>query len=170
MKEQDFKINNQIAVKRVRLVGEGVESKVCHISEALTIADNLGLDLVLINEASDPPVCKVMDYAKYKFDKKKLKQNKGKPLKEMRYTPNIDTNDLEFKLKHVRSFIDKGHKVKVFVLFKGREMNFKEKGQTILLDLITKVEDIAAPESLPIFEGNKYIVTLKPKRISNETL
>ena len=170
MKEQDFKINNQISVKRVRLVGEGIESKVCHISEALTIADNLGLDLVLINEASDPPVCKVMDYAKYKFDKKKLKQNKGKPLKEMRYTPNIDTNDLEFKLKHVRSFIDKGHKVKVFVLFKGREMNFKEKGQTILLDLITKVEDIATPESLPIFEGNKYIVTLKPKRISNETL
>ena len=111
MKEQDFKINNQIAVKRVRLVGEDVESKVCHISEALTIADNLGLDLVLINEASDPPVCKVMDYAKYKFDKKKLKQNKGKPLKEMRYTPNIDTNDLEFKLKHVRSFIDKGHKI-----------------------------------------------------------
>ena len=163
MKEQNFKVNEQITVKRVRVVGEGVESKICHISEALTIAEDLGLDLVLINEESEPPVCKVMDYAKHKFDRKKVKPNKGKPLKEMRYTPNTDTNDLEFKLKHVRSFIEKGHKVKAFVFFKGREMDFKEKGQAILLDLITKVEDIAVPENLPTFEGNKYIVTLKPK-------
>jgi translation initiation factor IF-3 len=104
-----------------------------------------------------------MDYDKFKFDRKKVKQAKSKPTKEVRYTPNTDSNDLEFKLKHVRSFIEKGHKVKAFVLFKGREMSYKEKGQAILLDLITKVEDIAIPEGLPIFEGNKYIVTLKPK-------
>jgi len=163
MKEQEFKVNNEITVKRVRVVGEDVETKVCHISEAITIASNLGLDLVLINETSDPPVCKIMDYAKHKFDRKKVKVNKSKPLKEMRYTPNTDTNDLEFKLKHVRSFIGKGHKVKAFVFFKGREMDYKEKGQAILLDLITQVEDIATPESLPVFEGNKYIVTLRPK-------
>ena len=163
MKEVTHKINSEITVRTVRLVGEGIEAKVCSITEAMRIADEAGLDLVMINETADPPICKLMDYSKFKFDRKKVKQAKAKPIKEVRYTPNIDSNDLEFKLKHVRSFIEKGHKVKAFVLFKGREMSYKEKGQTILLDLITKVEDIAIPEGLPIFEGNKYIVTLKPK-------
>jgi len=163
MKEVTHKINSEITVRTVRLVGEGIEAKVCSITEAMRIADEAGLDLVMINETADPPICKLMDYDKFKFDRKKVKQAKAKPIKEVRYTPNIDSNDLEFKLKHVRSFIEKGHKVKSFVLFKGREMSYKEKGQAILLDLITKVEDIATPEGLPVFEGNKYIVTLKPK-------
>ena len=163
MKEVTHKINSEITARTVRLVGEGIEAKVCGISEAMRIADEAGLDLVMINETADPPICKLMDYDKFKFDRKKVKQAKAKPIKEVRYTPNIDSNDLEFKLKHVRSFIEKGHKVKSFVLFKGREMSYKEKGQAILLDLITKVEDIATPEGLPVFEGNKYIVTLKPK-------
>lgn len=163
MKEVRHKINSEIRVKTIRLVGEGIEAKVCSVGEAMRIADETGVDLVMINELSDPPICKLMDYNKFKFDRKKLKQAKAKPIKEVRYTPNTDSNDLEFKLKHVRSFIEKGHRVKVLVLFKGREMKYKEKGQTILLDLITKVEDIGTPESLPVFEGNKYIVTLKPK-------
>jgi translation initiation factor IF-3 len=163
MKEVTHKINSEITARTVRLVGEGIEAKVCSITEAMRIADEAGLDLVMINETADPPICKLMDYDKFKFDRKKVKQAKSKPTKEVRYTPNTDSNDLEFKLKHVRSFIEKGHKVKSFVLFKGREMSYKEKGQAILLDLITKVEDIATPEGLPVFEGNKYIVTLKPK-------
>lgn len=163
MKEQQFKINDEIRVARVRVVGEGITSEIRSLSEAKAMADEMGADLVMINETADPPICKIMDYAKYKFDQKKVKANKSKPTKEVRYTPNTDDNDLSFKLKHVRSFLEKGHKVKAFVQFKGRETTYKDKGQAILLNLITQVEDIATPESLPVFEGNKYIVTLRPK-------
>ena len=134
------RINDQIRDKEVRLVGDNVESAVVSIGEARVKAESMELDLVLINEKARPAIAKIMDYGKFLFDaKKKPTQQKSKPMKEMRYTPNTDEHDFNFKLRHVETFLKKGHKVKAFVFFRGREMAFKNKGED---DLLAKPEPI----------------------------
>jgi translation initiation factor IF-3 len=163
------KVNEEIKFKTVRLVGDNIDlpdGGVVSIEIARKMAEDMGLDLVLMSDKSKPVVCKLMDYGKFQYNMTKNKpKNKPKPMKEMRYTPNTDGNDFNFKLNHVIKFLEKGHKVKAYVFFKGREMNYKEQGQKILLDLIVQVEDYGVPENVPKFEGNKYTVVIKPKQL-----
>jgi len=160
------KLNNQIRCSEVRLVGDNVDAgKVVTLEEAKELSMKLGLDLVLVNEKSEPYICKIMDYNKFLFDaSKKPSQPKPKPIKEMRYTPNTDDHDFDFKLRHVKSFLSKGHKVKAFVFFKGRELDYKDKGEAMLLRLSVAVEGEGVPESMPKFEGRKCTIILKPNK------
>lgn len=159
------RINEQIRDREVRLVGDNVENGIVPIAEARTLAESLDLDLVIINDKAVPAICKVIDYKKFLFEtNKKPKGPKPKPMKEMRYTPNIGDSDFDFKLNHVTNFLEKGHKVKAYVFFKGREMTFRSKGEEILLRLSVAIEDIGVPEALPKFEGRKYIIIFKPKK------
>jgi len=159
------KINDQIRGQEVRVVGDNVENGIIPLADAKELATSMELDLVLINDSASPVICKIMDYGKFLFDtNKKPKQPKTKPMKEMRYTPNIGESDFEFKLRHVISFLEKGHKVKAFVFFRGREMAFRDKGEAILLRLSVAIEDYGIPEGLPRFEGRKCNIIFKPKK------
>jgi len=161
--QQKHKLNDQIIGDEVRLVGDNVENGVITLSEAKSIAKAKEMDLVLINPNSEPVICKVMDYKKFLYEeKKKGGQPKPKPIKELRYRPNTDDHDFEFKLKHAKSFLDKGHKVKAYVMFRGRELSFKDKGEAILLRLSVELEGLGVPEALPKFEGRKCIMIFKP--------
>lgn len=161
------KINEEIKFNTVKLVGDNIDlaNDVVSISVARKMAEDAGMDLVLMSDKVKPVICKIMDYGKFQYNKSKNKpKNKPKPMKEMRYTPNTDENDLSFKLNHVIKFLQKGHKVKAYVFFKGREMNYKELGQKILLDLLVQVEEYGVAENVPKFEGNKYTVIIRPKK------
>ena len=151
------------------MVGEGVEPKICSIDEAMKIANNLGLDLVEISPNVDPPVCKVIDYKKFIYDqKKKQKAIKSKAqkvvIKELRFGPNTGEHDFDFKLKHAKSFLEDGAKVKAFVFFRGRSIVFKDQGQILLLKLAQALEDIGVVENMPKLEGKKMIMIIAPKK------
>ena len=151
------------------MVGEGVEPKICSIDEAIKIANNLGLDLVEISPNVDPPVCKVIDYKKFIYDqKKKQKAIKSKAqkvvIKELRFGPNTGEHDFDFKLKHAKSFLEDGAKVKAFVFFRGRSIVFKDQGQILLLKLAQSLEDIGVVENMPKLEGKKMIMIIAPKK------
>lgn len=151
------------------MVGEGVEPKICSIDEAMKIANNLGLDLVEISPNVDPPVCKVIDYKKFIYDqKKKQKAIKSKAqkvvIKELRFGPNTGEHDFDFKLKHAKSFLADGAKVKAFVFFRGRSIVFKDQGQILLLKLAQALEDIGVVENMPKLEGKKMIMIIAPKK------
>ncbi len=151
-------------------MGEGVESKVCSIDDALRYSRNTGLDLVEISPNADPPVCKVIDYKKFIYDqKKKLKniQNKAQKVvvKELRFGPNTGEHDFEFKLKHAKNFLQDGAKVKAFVFFRGRTIVFKEQGQILLLKLAQALEDVGVVEEMPKLDGKKMIMIIAPKKI-----
>ena len=151
------------------MVGEGVEPKICSIDEAMKIASNLGLDLVEISPNVDPPVCKVIDYKKFIYDqKKKQKAIKSKAqkvvIKELRFGPNTGEHDFDFKLKHAKSFLADGAKVKAFVFFRGRSIVFKDQGQILLLKLAQALEDIGVVENMPKLEGKKMIMIIAPKK------
>mgnify|MGYP000672045658 FL=1 len=151
------------------MVGEGVEPKICSIDEAMKIANNLGLDLVEISPNVDPPVCKVIDYKKFIYDqKKKQKAIKSKAqkvvIKELRFGPNTGEHDFDFKLKHAKSFLEDGAKVKAFVFFRGRSIVFKDQGQILLLKLAQSLEDIGVVENMPKLEGKKMIMIIAPKK------
>ena len=151
------------------MVGEGVEPKICSIDDAMKIANNLGLDLVEISPNIDPPVCKVIDYKKFIYDqKKKQKAIKSKAqkvvIKELRFGPNTGEHDFDFKLKHAKSFLEDGAKVKAFVFFRGRSIVFKEQGQILLLKLAQALEDIGVVENMPKLEGKKMIMIIAPKK------
>ena len=150
------------------MVGEKVEPKICSIDEALNISKNLGLDLVEISPKADPPVCKVIDYKKFIYDqKKKLKniQNKSQKIviKELRFGPNTGDHDFDFKLKHAKSFLADGAKVRAFVFFRGRTIVFKEQGQILLLKLAQALEDVGIVEEMPKLDGKKMIMIIAPK-------
>ena len=170
-KELSFRINNQIRVSEVRLVGDNVEIGVYPIKDALKIADEQELDLIEISPTANPPVCKVIDYSKYLYDQKKKAKEQDKKnkenimeLKELRFGPNTDEHDFEFKKRHAEKFLRDGDKVRAYVFFKGREIKYKEKGEIILLKLATDLSDISMVESLPQLEGNKLTITLRPKK------
>lgn len=168
-KEELHRINEKIRVPEVRLVGDNVEQGVYSTRDALKIADELGLDLVEISPNAAPPVCRITDYQKFLYQqKKKLKEQKAKSVKvvvkEIRFGPQTDDHDFNFKLKHARAFLDEGSKVKAYVFFKGRSILFKEQGEVLLLRFATELEDYAKVDQLPQLEGKKMIIMLSPKK------
>jgi len=149
-------------------VGDGIEPIVLSTSEALNRAKDQGLDLVEITAKADPPVVKILDYKKFLYDQKKkqkqIKSNAQKVVvKEIRFGPNTDEHDYAFKLKHARKFIEEGSKLKAYVMFKGRTIIYKEKGEILLLKMAQELEDIAKVEQLPKQEGKRMIMFLAPK-------
>ena len=160
-------INDQIRASRVMLVGDNVMRGDYTLIEAMKLANEAGLDLVMVSDNYDNPVCKLMDYGKFMFKQgKEQKPQKSAPLKTVRFRPTTDKNDLEYKIKSVIKFLKKGHKVKIYVFFKGRELAFKEQGQQLLLELTQELEEYGIPEAMPKMEGkNKMIMLLKPKKL-----
>ena len=151
----------------VRLVGDNVEEKIYSFEEAFQIAQEQGLDLVEIAPNAEPPVCKVIEYQKFLYDKKKkekeLKAKTAKTvMKEIRFGPNTDEHDFNFKLKHAIKFLQEGSKVKAYVHFRGRTIAYKEKGEVLLLKFATELEEYAKVELLPKLEGNKMFLYLSP--------
>jgi translation initiation factor IF-3 len=137
--------------------------------EAQEEAKSLGLDLVMISEKADPPVVKILDYKKFLYDqKKKQKEIKNKAqkvvVKEIRFGPNTDEHDYEFKKKHAIKFLEEGSKIKAFVFFKGRSILFKDKGEILLLKLATELEELGVVEQMPKLEGKRMIMMLAPKK------
>jgi len=167
--KDEHRINDRIrGVKEVRLVGDNVEMGIYSIQDALRIAEEQELDLVEISPTAVPPVCKVMDYQKFCYQqKKKAKEAKAKAakvvIKEIRFGPQTDDHDYEFKLRHAKEFIAEGSKVKAYVFFKGRSILFKEQGEVLLLRFANDLEDIAKVESMPVLEGKRMILMLSPK-------
>lgn len=163
------KINEKIKDPTVRVVGENIESGIYPIKEALEIARAISLDLVLISPSAQPPVCRVIDYKKFLYEqKRKQKEIKAKTakvvVKEVRLGPNTDEHDFNFKLKHAIKFLQEGAKVKVDVLFKGRTIIYKEKGEILLLRFAQEIADYAKVEQLPKLEGKRMIMILSPKK------
>ena len=153
----------------MRLVGEGIEPGVYPIRRALELAEEQGLDLVEISPNAEPPVCKILDYKKFLFEqKKKQKELKAKAtkivVKEIRFGPNTDDHDFEFKLKHAKEFIEQGAKVRAFVFFRGRSIVYKDQGEILLLRLANELEDIAKVEMLQKMEGKKMFIIIAPKK------
>ena len=164
----EHNINEHIRSPKIRLVGDNVEVGVYDLSEALKIADNQNLDLVEISPKADPPVCKVIDYKKFLYEKKKKeKEIKAKTaktvIKEVRFTPNTDDHDFEFKANHAEKFLIEGAKVKAYVQFKGRGILFKERGELMLLKLAQRLEEAGILEQLPKLEGRRMIAFFAPK-------
>ncbi|MDD6786914.1 MAG: translation initiation factor IF-3 [Bacteroidales bacterium] len=170
--KDEHRINERIrGVKEVRLVGDNVEMGIYSIQDALRIAEEQELDLVEISPTAVPPVCKVMDYQKFCYmQKKKAKEAKAKAakvvIKEIRFGPQTDDHDYEFKLRHAKEFIQEGSKVKAYVFFKGRSILFKEQGEVLLLRFANDLEDIAKVDSMPVLEGKRMILMLSPKPAS----
>ncbi len=151
------------------MVGDEVEPNIYPLDEALKIAKDLALDLVEISPNAEPPVCKVIDYKKFIYDqKKKLRTIKSKAqkvvIKELRFGPNTGEHDFEFKLKHARSFLADGAKVKAFVFFRGRSIIFKDQGQILLLKLAQALEDVGVVEEMPKLDGKKMIMIIAQKK------
>ncbi len=169
IKEDQHRINENIVAKEVRLVGENVEQGVYPISQAIDIADRQGLDLVEISPNAVPPVCRVVDYQKFLYQQKKREKEMKKKsttvvVKEIRFGPQTDEHDYNFKLKHAQEFIKQGCKIRAYVFFKGRSILFKEQGEILLLRLANDLEEVAKVESMPELEGKKMSVMLSPKK------
>lgn len=165
----EHKINNLITAPEVRIVGDQVESKVVTVREAIDIANELDLDLVEISPNAVPPVCKIIDYKKFLYEQKKrqkeLKAKQSKVVvKEIRFGPNTDDHDFNFKLNHALKFLKEGYKVKAYVFFKGRTIVFKERGEILLLRFAQEVEDFGIVEQLPKLEGKRMIMMINPKK------
>ncbi|QZE13132.1 translation initiation factor IF-3 [Halosquirtibacter laminarini] len=164
------RINQYIRVPQVRLVGDNIENPgVYSTNEAIKIADALDLDLVEISPKADPPVCRVIDYQKFLYQqKKKQKEMKAKAVKvvvkEIRFGPNTDDHDYNFKLKHAEKFLNEGAKVKAYVFFKGRTILFKEKGEILLLRFAQDLGEIGKVDQLPKLEGKRMIMFISPKK------
>ena len=163
------RINERIRVPEVRLVGDNVEQGIYPTREALRIAEEKELDLVEISPTAVPPVCRIIDYQKFLYQQnKKQKEQKAKAVKivvkEIRFGPQTDDHDYNFKLKHAKSFLEEGAKVKAYVFFKGRSILFKEQGEVLLLRFANDLEDYARVEQLPVLEGKRMIIMLTPKK------
>ena len=168
-----YRINEAIRVKEVRLVGDNVEQGVYTIQQALRIANDQELDLVEISPNVNPPVCRVVDYQKFIFQlKKKQKEQKAKSVKvvvkEIRFGPQTDDHDYNFKLKHAKGFLSEGSKVKAYVFFRGRSILFKDQGEVLLLRFANDLEDYGRVESMPVLEGKRMTIMLAPKKGAKE--
>ncbi len=153
----------------MRVVGDNIEPGIFNIKDAIELADQQGLDLVEISPKASPPVCKIVDYKKFLYErKKKAKETKAKTakvvVKEIRLGPNIDDHDFNFKLKHAIKFLEDGAKVKVDVFFKGRMIIYKEKGEVVLLKFAQELEEYGKVERLPKLEGKRMIMIIAPKK------
>ncbi|MFH2142238.1 MAG: translation initiation factor IF-3 [Bacteroidota bacterium] len=167
------KINQFIRAREVRVVGDDIESGVYSLQEALRMAEEMELDLVEISPNVDPPVCKIVDYKKFLYQqKKKQKEIKAKStkivVKEIRFGPQTDDHDYNFKLKHAIKFLQDGAKVKAFVFFKGRSILYKEQGEILLLKLAQDLEDHGKIEQMPKLEGKRMIMFISPKAVKKK--
>ncbi|WP_323674080.1 translation initiation factor IF-3 [Faecalibacter sp. LW9] len=169
MKEDQHKINDKIDAPEVRVVGEGIEPGVYPIAKALDLANEQGLDLVMISEKAVPPVCRVVEYKKFLYEqKKKEKELKTKQqkvvVKEIRFGPQTDDHDYEFKKRHAKAFLEEGSKLKAYVFFKGRSIIFKDQGEILLLRLAQELEEVGKVEQMPKLEGKRMIMMMGPKK------
>ena len=167
--KQELEINEQIREKEVQLIDDnGTKLGIMSSKEALSIAEEKNLDLVLVAPNGNPPVCKIMNYGKYKFEQSKKekeakKKQKVAELKELRITPNIDEHDFNFKCRNARKFIEDGAKVKITVRFRGRELNYVKLGEETLNRFAEELADIAVVEKKPLLEGKNMFVILNKK-------
>ena len=173
MKKDNLKgqhrINEQIRAKEVRIVGDNIEPTVVSIQEALRLAEENEADLVEISPNAVPPVCKIIDYSKFLYQlKKKQKEHKAKQVKvevkEIRFGPQTDDHDYNFKLKHAMEFLKDGDKVKAYVFFKGRSILFKEQGEVLLLRFANDLEEYGKVDQMPVLEGKRMTIFLSPKK------
>ena len=166
--EFELRINNRITAPQVRLVGDNIpEPGVYPIAKALRLADELELDLVEISAKADPPVCKILDYQKYLYQQKKkakeMKSNSAKiVVKEIRFGPNTDEHDFQFKLKHAQEFLQEGSKVKASIFFRGRSIMFADQGEKQLLRFAVELEEYGRAESMPSLEGKRMTMMIAP--------
>ena len=173
MKKDNLKgqhrINEQIRAKEVRIVGDNIEPTVVSIHEALRIAEENEADLVEISPNAVPPVCRIIDYSKFLYQlKKKQKELKAKQVKvevkEIRFGPQTDDHDYNFKLKHAIEFLKDGDKVKAYVFFKGRSILFKEQGEVLLLRFANDLEEYGKVDQMPVLEGKRMTIFISPKK------
>jgi translation initiation factor IF-3 len=167
--QNEHRLNAEITVPEVRVIGEGIEPGVYPIAEALRFAREQEVDLVEISPNAVPPVCRVIDYKKFLYEKKKKdKEQKAKSkqseVKEIRFTPNTDEHDFDFKSKHAENFLKEGNKVKCYVQFKGRAIMFQERGELLLLKFAERLAEYGALESMPKMEGKRMIAIFTPKK------
>ena len=166
--ENELNINEEIRAHKVRLVGDNIpEPGIYPISAAMKMADEMELDLVEITAKADPPVCKILDYQKYLYQQKKkakeMKQNSTKiVIKEIRFGPNTDEHDFQFKLKHAQEFLSEGSKVKASVFFRGRSIQFADQGEKLLLRFAVELEEYGRAEHMPQLEGKRMIMMIAP--------
>jgi len=168
-KKEQYRVNGQIKAKEVRIVGENIESKVYPLAQALHIAEEQGADLVEISPTAQPPVCRVIEYSKFLYQlKKRQKEMKAKQVKtevkEIRFGPQTDDHDFNFKKNHAISFLRDGNKVRAYVYFKGRSILFKEQGEVLLLRFANDLEEYAKVEMMPVLEKKKMTIVLAPKK------
>jgi translation initiation factor IF-3 len=166
--EEPYRVNERILAQKVRVVGENIKVDVYPTSVAIRLAQEQGLDLVEISPNADPPVCKVVDYSKFKYEqKKKQKEIKAHAqktvLKEIRFGPNTDDHDFNFKVKHGENFLKEGAKVKAYVHFAGRSIVYKERGEILLLKFATALEELGKVEQMPKLEGKRMYLLMTPK-------
>ena len=167
--QPQYRINEQIRVPEVRIVGDDIESSVMPTRQALQLAQDREVDLVEISPTANPPVCRLIDYSKFLYQqKKKQKEMKAKQVKvevkEIRFGPQTAEADYNFKLKHAVGFLNEGNKVKAYVFFKGRSIVFKEQGEVLLLRFANDLEELAKVESMPTLEGKRMSIILAPKK------
>jgi translation initiation factor IF-3 len=167
--KDQYRINGQIRAKEVRIVGDNIESKVYPIAQALRIAEEHDADLVEISPTAQPPVCRVIDFSKFLYQqKKRQKEMKAKQVKtevkEIRFGPQTDDHDFNFKKNHAISFLKEGNKVRAYVYFKGRSILFKEQGEVLLLRFANDLEEYAKVEMMPVLEKKKMTIVLAPKK------
>ena len=168
MAEKDLRINEQIRVREVRLIQEDGEQQVMSVPQALELAREAGLDLVEVAPQAVPPVVKILDYGKFRFEnEKRLRDSKKKQkvlkLKEIRMQPKIDDHDLDFKSKHVKEFLNDGNKVKVTIRFRGRELAHTELGYDVMKDVLARIEGEYNMDKPPAMEGRFMSMILSPK-------
>ena len=167
--KNEYAVNDEIRAQEVRLVGDNVTEGIYPIAQALSIADAQELDLIEIAPMATPPVCRIMDYQKFKYQqRKRLKEQKAKStkivVKEIRFGPQTDEHDYNFKLKHAIGFLKEGSKVKSYVFFKGRSILFKEQGEVLLLRFANDLEEYGKLDQMPVLEGKRMTIMLSPKK------
>ena len=165
--KEPYNVNEYIRAKEVRLVGDNVEQGVYPIEKARRIAESMELDLIEISPNAEPPVCRVLDYQKFLYQqKKRQKEQKAKAakvvVKEIRFGPQTDDHDYNFKLKHAIGFLKEGSKVKAYVFFRGRSILFKEQGEVLLLRFANDLEEYGKVEMMPVLEGKRMIIMISP--------
>lgn len=167
--KNQYRVNEQIRAREVRIVGDDIESTVLPLQKALDLADEKGVDLVEISPTAVPPVCRLIEYSKFLYQlKKRQKEQKAKQVKidvkEIRFGPQTDDHDYNFKLKHAISFLQDGDKVKAYVFFKGRSILFKEQGEILLLRFAKDLEEYGKLEMMPLLEGKRMTIMVAPKK------
>lgn len=168
-KDEENRINGEIISTKVRLVGDNIENPgIYTITDAIRLARQMNLDLIEISPNAQPPVCRIEDYQKFLYQrKKKEKEQKAKAskivVKEVRFGPNTDEHDYQFKLKHARSFLEEGSKVKAYVFFKGRSILFTQQGEILLLRFASDLEEYGKIEQMPKLEGKRMTIFVNPK-------